>query len=182
MKFPCIKKLVLDNNKLVKGFRAINLLVIFGILAGNTSSVLSQVSNTSGAEGEAKQYIGSMLRAQQAFYLENNAYATSISELGLGNPKETNNYRYVIVSYNDPTIVQISVRPRGVWRLNGITYGSGSNNKAVIGGVATITVGSYTTTISKMCVAILTPQQGGRLGYERMLFSPTGPSCPAGYK
>ncbi len=167
------------------------MLVIFSILAGNTSSVLSQVSNASASEGEAKQFVGSMLRAEQSFYLENGVYTTSISSLGLGVPSDTFYYRYSISSSKDPrepkndfTIpgVTIMARPHGVVRINGITTGPGSNNKAVIGGVATITTGGYVTSISKVCTAILTPKQGGRLGTDLMIFSSTGLMCPRGYE
>lgn len=191
MKLPCIQKIVFNKNKPGNGFRLINLLVICGILAGNTSSVLSQVSNASAVEGEAKTYVGSMLRAEQAFYLENGVYTTSIPELGLGLPSDTYNYRYSISSSkdtyepkNDFTIpgVTIIARPHGVVRINGITTGPGSNNKAVIGGVATITTGGYVTSISKICTAILTPKQGGRLGTDLMIFTSTGLICPRGYK
>jgi len=52
---------------------------------------------------EAKAYTGSMNRAQQAYYLENDKFAKEISELGLGIKPETENYRYQIVSQKDST-------------------------------------------------------------------------------
>ena len=45
-------------------------------------------------QGEGKQYVGSMNRAQQAYFYENNALATSVDALGLGIKTETNNYKY----------------------------------------------------------------------------------------
>ena len=53
--------------------------------------------NANGArQSEGKQYVGSMNRAQQAYYAEKVAFATSIDALGLGIKTETNNYKYSI--------------------------------------------------------------------------------------
>lgn len=54
-------------------------------------------------QAEGKQYTGSMNRAQQAYYLENNKFAKTISELGIGIEPETENYRYQIISQKDST-------------------------------------------------------------------------------
>jgi type IV pilus assembly protein PilA len=45
-------------------------------------------------QSEAKQYVASMNKAQQASFAENNAFATSIDALGLGIKTETTNYKY----------------------------------------------------------------------------------------
>jgi type IV pilus assembly protein PilA len=45
-------------------------------------------------QSDAKQYVGSMNRAQQAKFAENDAWATSVDALGLGIKTETNNYKY----------------------------------------------------------------------------------------
>lgn len=52
-------------------------------------------------QGEGKQNINAMSRAQQAYYLENRKFATTISELGLGIKPESENYRYQIVLQGD---------------------------------------------------------------------------------
>lgn len=46
---------------------------------------------------EARNNIGAINRAQQAFYLDNNRLADSITELGLGISTETDNYHYRII-------------------------------------------------------------------------------------
>jgi uncharacterized protein YjbI with pentapeptide repeats len=46
------------------------------------------------AQSEARQYVGSMNRAEQAYYLEMNKFTGNIGELGLGIPTETENYLY----------------------------------------------------------------------------------------
>ncbi|NJK69461.1 MAG: general secretion pathway protein GspH [Microcoleus sp. SU_5_3] len=45
-------------------------------------------------QSEGKQYVGSMNRGQQAYYAENNVFATSIDALGIGIKTETDNYKY----------------------------------------------------------------------------------------
>jgi type IV pilus assembly protein PilA len=58
-------------------------------------SLLSQVSKA--RQSEAKQNVGSLNRAQQAYYLENaNKFAKSLSELAIGIKEKTDNYEYKI--------------------------------------------------------------------------------------
>ncbi len=45
-------------------------------------------------QSEAKQYVGSMNRAQQSKYAENDSFVNSIDALGIGIKTETTNYRY----------------------------------------------------------------------------------------
>ena len=45
---------------------------------------------------EAKQYVGSMNRAQQALFIEKSAFATSVNALGIGIKTETTNYKYSV--------------------------------------------------------------------------------------
>jgi type IV pilus assembly protein PilA len=62
----------------------------------------------SARQSEAKTRVGSMNRAQQAYYLENNSFSSSFDNLGLGVGAETENkaeveteqYRYMIVNAN----------------------------------------------------------------------------------
>ena len=45
-------------------------------------------------QSEAKQYLGSMNRAQQAYLTENGRFANSVDALSLGIKTETTNYKY----------------------------------------------------------------------------------------
>ena len=47
-------------------------------------------------QSEAKQYVSSMNRGQQAYYAENTKFATSIAALGIGIKTETTNYKYSV--------------------------------------------------------------------------------------
>lgn len=47
-------------------------------------------------QSEAKQYVSSMNKGQQAYYAENTKFSTSIAALGLGLKTETTNYKYSV--------------------------------------------------------------------------------------
>ena len=49
------------------------------------------------AQSEGRVYVGSMSRAQQAYYLENQEFTTDFQSLGLGISEETDHYRYGIL-------------------------------------------------------------------------------------
>jgi len=46
--------------------------------------------------GEARQYVGSMNRAQEALFIEKSAFSSSVDALGLGIKTETTNFKYSI--------------------------------------------------------------------------------------
>lgn len=88
---------ILDKKKGDEGFTLIELLVviiIIGILSAIAlPSFLNQANKAK--QSEAKTYVGSMNRAQQAFYLEQNQFAADgeFGSLGLGIATQTTNYK-----------------------------------------------------------------------------------------
>jgi type IV pilus assembly protein PilA len=162
------------------GFTLIELLVviiIIGILSAIAlPSFLNQANKA--RQSEAKTYIGSMNRAQQAYYLENNTFSNQISQLGLGIASTTDNYAYTI----DLTSGGLT---------SGITNqaspsASPASVKAYVGGVK---IGSTTgtneaTTLGILCEATQAPINGGASGIQQAtnLTGNTPIACPANYK
>lgn len=180
-----------------EGFTLIELLVviiIIGILAAIAlPSFLNQANKAK--QAEAKTYVGSMNRAQQAFYLENN-YMTAFTvtsegdgfaQLGLGIATKTVNFTYSMaggakeapdkVAIGDPSAkVTNQAQPRS------------ASLKAYIGGVSlgSVATTSEATTLAVLCEAkIASGLTGGQDGTQEAEFDGTTgePKCPdAGYK
>jgi type II secretory pathway pseudopilin PulG len=47
-------------------------------------------------QSEAKQYVSSMNKAQQAYFAEKSVFSSSVNALGLGIKTETTNYKYSV--------------------------------------------------------------------------------------
>lgn len=68
-------------------------IVIIGVLAAIAlPNFLGQVGKSK--QAEAKTYLGTITRAQQAYYAEHNQFATNFKDLGVGIEEKTNNYEY----------------------------------------------------------------------------------------
>jgi type IV pilus assembly protein PilA len=92
---------ILNKKKNEEGFTLIELLVVIIIIGILSAIALPSFLNqaTKARQSEAKNYVGSMNRAQQAFYLENNnAFTTSVVVLALGIKTQTENFIYDIGS------------------------------------------------------------------------------------
>ena len=90
----------LNQKKTDEGFTLIELLVviiIIGILSAIAlPSFLNQAAKAK--QSEAKTYIGSMNRAQQAYRIQNPQFASNGTALEIGLPSDTVNYSYTITS------------------------------------------------------------------------------------
>jgi prepilin-type N-terminal cleavage/methylation domain-containing protein len=155
-----------------KGFTLIELLVviiIIGILSAIAlPSFLNQANKAK--ESEAKQYVGSMNRTQQAYFLEKNTFASDVSLLGLGIKTDSTNYSYAIQNVGNTAVANVSF-PKNTTTL-----------RAMTGGVQTgTTAGSEATTLAILCQS-RTPSGGssGGVSYSAASTS-TGPSCQNGF-
>ncbi|MEQ9671751.1 type IV pilin-like G/H family protein [Coleofasciculus sp. G2-EDA-02] len=154
------------------GFTLIELLVviiIIGILSAIAlPSFLNQANKAK--QSEAKQYAGSMNRAQQAYYLEKSAFTTEIGSLGLGIPTQSANYQYKIVE----TPAQTGVSNEAISLKSAL--------KSYVGGVklGTVAATSEATTLAILCestgVGIASSPLGGAD------FNSSVPSCSTNYK
>lgn len=72
-------------------------------------------------EMETQKNIGSMNRAQQAYFLEHNRFTLNISELGVGIPSENENFSYQINSLGDRGVQIIAIPKQN--HLNSYTGG-----------------------------------------------------------
>jgi len=63
-------------------------------------------------QSEAKTYIGTMNRAQQAYFLENGKFTNSLDELAIGITSETDSYEYFITVIDAKKAVQQFALPK----------------------------------------------------------------------
>jgi type IV pilus assembly protein PilA len=147
------------KKKATGGFTLIELLVviiIIGILSAIAlPSFLNQANKAK--QSEAKTYVGSVNRAQQAYYMENGTMAinTQFAQLGLGINTTTKSYRYRLV---DATPSATGIRTFTAAVAEPIDMAL----KVYTGGVKTATIGSginvEATTLATLCEALLPAQ------------------------
>ena len=164
------------------GFTLIELLVviiIIGILAAIAlPSFLNQANRA--RQSEATTYVGSMNRAQQAYYLERGRFTEELGQLGLGIAAETDFYSYDIESGDIQVAVTNQAKPDGtdaaVRAYLGVTY----VGRVDIGGDAT-----EATTQALLCEGANPPVNGGPVGDEVVARGAEAdnfrPNCPEGY-
>jgi type IV pilus assembly protein PilA len=170
----------LASKKRDGGFTLIELLVviiIIGILAAIAlPSFLNQANKAK--QSEAKTYVGSMNRAQQAYYMEkNNSFAAkaSFGELGLGVATQTTNYVYDIAG-GGGTASFVTNQAQQVATKGPL--------KGYVGGVSATTQGatSEATTLAVVCEGDKPPVAGGLLVAAGTVVTPVVgavPTCPA---
>jgi type IV pilus assembly protein PilA len=175
-----------------EGFTLIELLVviiIIGILAAIAlPSFLNQANKAK--QAEAKTYIGSMNRAQQAFYLENDYFTAfdtddgpgkGLGQLGLGIATQTVNYQYKIQDgakkKGDPNEEKVTNQAQPI--------GLKSSLKSYIGGVniGTLADTGEATSLAVLCEAKKAVVNAGPKGEDPVLYGNNAPpECPPDYK
>ena len=157
-----------------KGFTLIELLVviiIIGILAAIAlPSFLNQASKA--RQSEAKTYVGSLNRSQQAYYLEKQEFAPNLGALAVGVAAKTENYVYGIgrngtkgAAGTSQSVVNFGAPGTAAnttgtgTESDGVTTSAGSALKAYVGAVSVSTpAGSNeATTLATLCESNLPP-------------------------
>ncbi|MEO1391459.1 MAG: type IV pilin-like G/H family protein [Cyanobacteria bacterium J06634_5] len=139
------------------GFTLIELLVviiIIGILSAIAlPSFLNQANKA--RQSEARTYVGSMNRAQQAYYLENNEFADRIDILGLGISNDTETYDYRVDS--------TAGVEAGVSNIADPDGTNAASVKAYVGGVkiGSVPGSNEATTLAVLCEAAGAPVNSG---------------------
>jgi type IV pilus assembly protein PilA len=136
----------MTGRKKGEGFTLIELLVviiIIGILAAIAlPSFLNQANKAK--QSEARQYVGALVRSQQAHYLENSEFASDIAEMGAPVASDTTNYEYKMTADN-----------KAAASANAIVNGTSKKDalKSYVGGVflGVVTATSEATTSAIVC-------------------------------
>ncbi|NJK67814.1 MAG: prepilin-type N-terminal cleavage/methylation domain-containing protein [Microcoleus sp. SU_5_3] len=132
----------INKRKQDQGFTLIELLVviiIIGILSAIALPAFLNQANKA-KQSEAKQYVSSINKGQQAYYAENTAFGSNISVLGLGLKTQTSNYTYEVGSTADGATAIGNPLPAAATALKGYA-----------GGVGLVTAGEAKTTQSILC-------------------------------
>jgi len=132
------------KNREEEGFTLIELLVvviIIGVLAAIAlPSLLGQVNKAK--QSEARNYVGTANRSQQAFFLEYQRFATDLSELQVGIRTPSENYSYDIqVNGSAPNAAQfrgVAIKPalKSYYGLVGTQLGSSATSEALTVAIA----------------------------------------------
>ena len=123
---------ILGKKKENEGFTLIELLVviiIIGILSAIAlPSFLNQAAKAK--QSEAKTYVGSVNRAQQAYRIENTQFATQMTALEIGIPSSSPHYTYAIKAGANETSATFEAAAKDAKSL-----------KSFAGGVVILTTG-----------------------------------------
>ncbi len=84
-------------------------------------------------QAEPKAYVGMMVRSEQAYFLEQGKFTSSLNELQVGIPSESTDYRYALTLQDgSPQPVMITAVPKksGLKSYTGVVFVSEVNQEA----------------------------------------------------
>ncbi|MEC4893222.1 MAG: type IV pilin-like G/H family protein [Oscillatoria sp. PMC 1051.18] len=118
-------------------------------------------------QAEAKNYLGSMNRAQQAYWLENKTFTDSVEQLGISIVPETENYSYSVDSEEKSTFHYGIAKEDKIKSYVGAVY---------VGIPKVSTLSKQETTLSILCEA----DSPGQIKLPAPTFENGELSCPKG--
>ncbi|MEX0271044.1 type IV pilin-like G/H family protein [Leptolyngbyaceae cyanobacterium UHCC 1019] len=107
------------------------ILIATGVLYGFITLVIKAISCGCAPPpgAEPRQHVGTMLRAEQAYFLEYRKFTPSLNELQVGIPSESTNYRYALTLQDgSPQPVMITAVPKkpGLRSYTGVVFANGT--------------------------------------------------------
>jgi prepilin-type N-terminal cleavage/methylation domain-containing protein len=158
-----------------QGFTLIELLVviiIIGILSAIAlPSFLNQAKKA--RQSEAKTYVGSLNRGQQAFYTENDAFSSTIDAMGVGIATQTANYLYTAATGGTTGVTIFAANTS-----NSANTGSGLKNYGGVVSLRTAGANSEVTSQAFMCETLVVDVAGT----DAVATGATSTSCATGGK
>ena len=118
-----LRKRKLDRQAFLALIAAPLAAVVIAVLSIPYYAVTSPGQANKARESEARTYIGSINRGQQAFRMENSSFAEDIDEIGLGIPFESDHYKYEItISDDDMTAATATAKTGGIRSFVGAVF------------------------------------------------------------
>ena len=140
-----------------QGFTLIELLVviiIIGILSAIAlPSFLNQAKKA--RQSEAKTYVGSLNRGQQAFYTENDAFTSNVDSMGVGIATQTANYLYTAATGGTTGVTLFAANTSA-----SANTGSGLKNYGGVVSLKTAGANSEVTSQAFMCETVSVDSPG----------------------
>ncbi|MBD1913919.1 MULTISPECIES: type IV pilin-like G/H family protein [unclassified Leptolyngbya] len=116
------------------GFTLIELLVVIVIIGILSAIALPSFLNQANKarQSEAKTYVGSINRAQQAYFVEYGTFSPDGASLEGGIASSTQNYTYVISGNSTEGTIQASARKNALKAYGGRVWVSGNTTPGIV--------------------------------------------------
>ena len=111
------------------GVGGLSFVVFFlGIIAAIAlPSFLNQANKA--RQAEAKQYLGAILRSEQAYFLDNNRFTQSLSDLAVTLPEASTNYQYVLKPSKTAFHITATPTKSGLKSYSGVVFAFPQNQE-----------------------------------------------------